>query len=221
MVSLKGRLPKKLQSKSTISSEIVQTHSLFRHGFKKNRNPDLTEIENRPILFLCGGFRKTDLGFDLIATAFRGSIQNTRLFSIFSLFIFCSIIHLFEKQNGAHCCLPSKDSLIIHYLYSKDVFTYGQYIQYKMLPVRLHVYRSINPLPHMAILGSTNSAANRDMMSKIWINGDTIILLGRKHWGKWRNCSLRAISSFPTLFSKGYFLRFVKSRDCVERVNHS
>ena len=35
-----------------------------------------------------------------------------------------------------------------------------------MFHVRLHVYRSINPLPHMAILGSTNSAAKKDMMSK-------------------------------------------------------
>ena len=77
------------------------------------------------------------------------------------------MIYLFEKQNGAYCCLPSKDSLIVHYLYSKDDFTYGQSIQYKMLLVRLHVYRSIKLLPHMAILGSTNSAANRDMMSKI------------------------------------------------------
>ena len=111
-------------------------------------------------------FEKTDLGIDLIANAFRGSIQNTRLFSIFSLFIFCSIIHLFEKQNGSYCCLPSKDSLIFHYLYSKDGFTYGQSIQYKMFLVRLYVYRSINPLPHMVILGSTNTAANRDMMYK-------------------------------------------------------
>ena len=99
----------------------------------------------------------------------------TRLFSISSLFIFCSVIYLFQTQNGANCCLPSKDSLIIHYLYSKGGFTYGQSIQYKMLLVHLHVYRSINPLPDMAILGSTNSAANRDMMSKIWLNGDTII----------------------------------------------
>ena len=36
-----------------------------------------------------------------------------------------------------------------------------------MLLVCLHVYRSINPLPHMAILGYANSAANRDMMSKM------------------------------------------------------
>ena len=35
VVSLKGRLPQKLQSKSTLSCEIVQIHSLFRHGFTK------------------------------------------------------------------------------------------------------------------------------------------------------------------------------------------
>ena len=33
---------------------------------------------------------------------------------------------------------------------------------------------SINPLPHMPILDSSNSAANKDMMSKILTNGDTI-----------------------------------------------
>ena len=35
VVSLKGRVPKKLQSKSTLSCVIVQIHSLFRHGFIK------------------------------------------------------------------------------------------------------------------------------------------------------------------------------------------
>ena len=35
VVSLKGRLPQKLQSKSTLSCEIVEIHSLFRHGFIK------------------------------------------------------------------------------------------------------------------------------------------------------------------------------------------
>ena len=33
VVGLKGRLPQKLQSKSTFSYEIVEIHSLFRHGF--------------------------------------------------------------------------------------------------------------------------------------------------------------------------------------------
>ena len=44
VVSLKGRLSQKLQSKSTIACEIVQIHSLFRHGFiKKTRNHNLAE----------------------------------------------------------------------------------------------------------------------------------------------------------------------------------
>ena len=33
----------------------------------------------------------------------------------------------------------------------------------------------INPLPYMPILGSSNSAANKDMMSKIWTNWVAII----------------------------------------------
>ena len=37
----------------------------------------------------------------------------------------------------------------------------------------------------------------------------------RKHCGKRRNCWLPAFSPFPTMFSKGFFLRVVKSRDCV------
>ena len=35
--------------------------------------------------------------------------------------------------------------------------------------------RCFNSLPHMQILGSSNSAANKDMMSKIWQNGNTVI----------------------------------------------
>ena len=38
---------------------------------------------------------------------------------------------------------------------------------------------------------------------------------GRKHWGKRRNCSLRAISPFPTLFSKDLYCRQVKTRVCL------
>ena len=33
---------------------------------------------------------------------------------------------------------------------------------------------NVNPLPHMPIFCSSNSAANKDMMSKILTNGDTI-----------------------------------------------
>ena len=32
--------------------------------------------------------------------------------------------------------------------------------------------------------------------------------------GKWRKCWLPVFSPFPTVFSKSFFLRAVKSRDC-------
>ena len=37
------------------------------------------------------------------------------------------------------------------------------------------VLQRVNPLPHVSILGSPNSAANEDMMSKLSKNGDIII----------------------------------------------
>ena len=43
-----------------------------------------------------------------------------------------------------------------------------------LLKVGIVWYR-VKSLLHMAILGSSNSAANKDMMSKICTNGDTII----------------------------------------------
>ena len=46
--------------------------------------------------------------------------------------------------------------------------------------------------------------------------------MGRKHCGKRRNCSLRAISSFPTVFSKYLYCRHVKNPGLVwERVNQA
>ena len=37
------------------------------------------------------------------------------------------------------------------------------------------VWEWVNPLSHMPILGSSNLVANKDMMSRIWATGDTII----------------------------------------------
>ena len=37
----------------------------------------------------------------------------------------------------------------------------------------LNIILSINPLPDMPILDSSSSTTNKDMMSKIWTNGDT------------------------------------------------
>ena len=42
-----------------------------------------------------------------------------------------------------------------------------------------------------------------------------VIQSGRKHFGKRRNCSLGAISLFPTVFPKGLFPRGVKRCHCV------
>ena len=39
--------------------------------------------------------------------------------------------------------------------------------------------------------------------------------MGRKHCGKRRNCSLRAISPFPTVFSKDLYCKHVKTRACL------
>ena len=60
----------------------------------------------------------------------------------------------------------------------------------------------VNPLPDIPILGSSNSAPNKDKRSKTWTNGNTIICLSRKHCGKRRSCSFGAISPFPTVFLK-------------------
>ena len=38
---------------------------------------------------------------------------------------------------------------------------------------------------------------------------------GRKHCGKRRKCWLPSFSPFTTMFSKGFFLKVIKSQDCV------
>ena len=60
----------------------------------------------------------------------------------------------------------------------------------------------LNPLPDMPNLGYSSLAANKDVIAKIWMNGDTIICLSSKQWGKRRNWTLRAIAPFPTTLSK-------------------
>ena len=59
-----------------------------------------------------------------------------------------------------------------------------------------------NPLPNMPILCSSNSAANKDMMSNIWTNGDSIIWLSKKHGGKRRNLHYEEFLLFPQCFQK-------------------
>ena len=42
------------------------------------------------------------------------------------------------------------------------------------IPMSVLQGQGLNPLLRMPISGSSDSAANKDMMSKIWTNGDTI-----------------------------------------------
>ena len=46
-------------------------------------------------------------------------------------------------------------------------------------------------------------------------NGEEFFKGVEKHCGKRRNCSLRAISPFPTVFSKELYCRHVKTRACL------
>ena len=52
----------------------------------------------------------------------------------------------------------------------------------------------ISPLPDMPILGSSNSTANKDMMSKIWINGGYSYLIKLKTL--WEKKKLLVTSNF-------------------------
>ena len=57
-----------------------------------------------------------------------------------------------------------------------------------------------NPLPHMLILGSSNSAANKDIMSEIWTNGYTVICLSRNIVGKGEIARYEQFLLFPLRF---------------------
>ena len=67
---------------------------------------------------------------------------------------------------------------------------------------RLHKRKLFNALPDLPILGSPSSAANKDMVPKIQTNGDTVILLGRKHCGKKEKLLVSSSFSFSHMFSK-------------------
>ena len=50
---------------------------------------------------------------------------------------------------------------------------------------------------------------------QIWWKRKKVLQAGRKHCGKKRNCSSWAISPFPTVFSKDFFCRHLKTRACM------
>ena len=57
----------------------------------------------------------------------------------------------------------------------------------------------------MPILDSTNSAANKDMMAKLWINGDTIVCLRKGEIARYEQFLL-----FPLCFQRQYVVEVLK-----------
>ena len=49
----------------------------------------------------------------------------------------------------------------------------------------------------------------------IWWKWQKVLQTGRKHCGKRKNCSLRGISLFPSVFSKSLDCRHVKTKACL------
>ena len=80
---------------------------------------------------------------------------------------------------------------------------------------------SLNPLPNDKILDPSKFKGIAD--NNLNVNENLKFALGkdRKHCGKRRKCCLPAFSPFPTMFSKGFFPRVVKSRDCAVKTTHS
>ena len=61
---------------------------------------------------------------------------------------------------------------------------------------------SLSPLPHMPILGSSNSAANKYMMSKIWKNGIRLSDSVENIVGKEEIACYEQFLLFPQCFQK-------------------
>ena len=51
---------------------------------------------------------------------------------------------------------------------------------------------------------------------QIWWKWQKVLQTGWKHCGKWRNCLLRAISPFPSVFSKYLCCRHINTRERVK-----
>ena len=69
--------------------------------------------------------------------------------------------------------------------------------------------------PNDKILDSSKLKEFADDNSKFDEKGKKVLQTGRKHCGKRENCSLRAISPFPTEFSKDLYGRQLKTRPCL------
>ena len=71
------------------------------------------------------------------------------------------------------------------------------------------------PFPRRQILDSSKLKEFADDKFKFYENARKFSKIDKRHCGKRRNCSLRAISPFLTVFSKKLYCRHVKTSDCM------
>ena len=71
------------------------------------------------------------------------------------------------------------------------------------------------PFPKQQILESVRLKVFAEDNFKFDENGQRVLKKGRKHCGKRKNCSVRALSPFPTVFSKDLYSIQVKTRACL------
>ena len=88
--------------------------------------------------------------------------------------------------------------------------------------VHLH-FPNRNPSPRFVSLTISQMAKFRLFQTKrvcrrqfrIRWKWQKVLEMGKKHCGKRRNCLLRAISPFPTVFSKDLYCKHIKARACL------
>ena len=81
--------------------------------------------------------------------------------------------------------------------------------------VKLKIIYYINTLPNDKNVDFSKVKAFANNKSNVTQKLKFALGKGRKYCGKRRKCWIPAFSPFPTIFSKGFFLRVVKSWDCV------
>ena len=77
---------------------------------------------------------------------------------------------------------------------------------------------AFNSFPKRQILDATKLKEFADDNFKFDENGTKFSKRLENTVGKEKNCSLRAISPFPTVFSKALYCRHVKTRACLGNV---
>ena len=113
--------------------------------------------------------------------------------------------------------------------WEKCIDTEGDYVEKIMQQVaKIHIFQyeahNISISPHiqtrtLSLFQTTNfrlfqTERVADDKFKFHENGQKL-RKSRKYCGKRRNCSLRAISPFPTVFSKELYCKHVKTRACL------